>query len=315
MNQNESNPTLSVVICTYNRASLLQEALQTVCAQSLAPSAYEVIVVDNNSTDATCAVVMAVTAAYPQVRYCCERQVGLSHARNRGWQEAKGDYVVYFDDDCRVPPETLAVAYAIVQTHAPAAFGGSYKPFYQTPKPRWFKDGYGQHIPFAEAGFTATADWIFGEHFGVQRRVIETLGGFDPALGMVGKAIGYGEETVFFQQLLAHDPAARIYYDPRFFVYHLARPEKFTWRWVIRNRLIHGRYGYRTQKAQMPTKRSRLGLLLRLGKCVLQLAWITSVGTLLRPRARCPCVQSYWFEASDRPLYLCGFYYEEYVSR
>jgi glucosyl-dolichyl phosphate glucuronosyltransferase len=312
--EHQMNPKLSVVICTYNRVALLKDALRTVCEQSLAPATYEVIVVDNHSSDDTHAVVMAFAEQHPQVRYCYEPNIGLSHARNRGWQEAKGEYVIYIDDDSRVPAETLAVAYEIVEIHAPTALGGAFKPFYQRPKPRWFKDSYAQHIPFAEAQFTATAEWIFGGIFGVQRTLLAALGGFDPTLGMVGGQIGYGEETAFFRRLMAKVPDARIYYDPKFLIYHLVRPEKMTWRRVIRERLIHGRYGYRIRKDAVQISKGRFRLLLQIGHHTLWLLWRLTLGSLLRDRAKYPFVQNYWFEASDLPLYFCGFYYEAYCA-
>jgi len=82
---------LSVIICTYNRAELLKNVLQDVCEQTLADSEFEVIVVDNHSTDQTRAVAESFSQRYPNIRYCFEAQQGLSHARNRGWREARGD--------------------------------------------------------------------------------------------------------------------------------------------------------------------------------------------------------------------------------
>jgi len=90
---------ISVIVCTYNRAELLRELLPTLCEQTVAFTQYEVIVIDNGSTDHTKTVAAVFAARYPQVRYCYEPRQGLSHARNRGWQEAKGDYVAYIDDD------------------------------------------------------------------------------------------------------------------------------------------------------------------------------------------------------------------------
>lgn len=83
-----------MIICTYNRAILLAEVLQTVCEQTLARTAYEVIVVDNRSTDDTSLVCYIFAMRYPNVRVYFEEKQGFSYARNRSWQEAKGDYVI-----------------------------------------------------------------------------------------------------------------------------------------------------------------------------------------------------------------------------
>ncbi|MGD8380729.1 MAG: glycosyltransferase, partial [Syntrophobacterales bacterium] len=92
---------ISVIVCTYNRAELLGGTLRTLCHQTLDTSEYEVIVVDNNSTDNTREVVDEFCRRSSNVRYCFEPQQGLSHARNQGLQEAKGKYVAYIDDDAR----------------------------------------------------------------------------------------------------------------------------------------------------------------------------------------------------------------------
>lgn len=115
---------ISVIICTYNRADLLAGALESVCQQSLAASAYEIVVVDNNSTDETPQVSRAYAERYPDVRYYIEPQQGLSYARNRDWQEARGEYVAYIDDDCQAPASWLAVGQAVIEHVAPDGFGG-----------------------------------------------------------------------------------------------------------------------------------------------------------------------------------------------
>lgn len=88
-------PTFSVVICTYNRAELLPRAIDSVLAQTL--DDFELVVVDDGSTDATGAVVAAV--ADPRVRYVHQENQGLSAARNTGVAHAAGRYVTFLDDD------------------------------------------------------------------------------------------------------------------------------------------------------------------------------------------------------------------------
>lgn len=140
---NDKPYLFSVIIGTHNRAALLEVALETLCHQSLAPAAYEVIVVDNGSTDETASVVAAFRQRLPNLRYCFEAVPGISVARNHGWRVAQGHYVAFTDDDSRLPAEWLATAQQISQMHAPAAFGGPYFACYEGAKPAWFKDSYG----------------------------------------------------------------------------------------------------------------------------------------------------------------------------
>ena len=81
----------TVVVCTYNRAHLLRSCLESLLAQTLDQGQFEVLVVDNNSTDATSQIVNEYTAKYSHFVAVAERQQGLSYARNRGWKEADGE--------------------------------------------------------------------------------------------------------------------------------------------------------------------------------------------------------------------------------
>ena len=93
---------ISVVICTYNRAALLANLLENLSAQSIDPSTYEIIIVDNNSLDQTRNVVEAFATSHGNVSYGFEACQGLSWARNHGYRIARGEYVAYLDDDWTV---------------------------------------------------------------------------------------------------------------------------------------------------------------------------------------------------------------------
>src|SRR3989337_1450654 len=93
-----SSIDITVVICTYNRCSDLPFALDSVLAQRDPPS-FEVIVVDNNSTDATAAVVDTRRAANAHLRYVFEPGQGLPRARNAGILSARSPIIAFMDDD------------------------------------------------------------------------------------------------------------------------------------------------------------------------------------------------------------------------
>ncbi|MGB5916428.1 MAG: glycosyltransferase family A protein, partial [Phormidesmis sp.] len=96
-------PLISAIICTHNREQYLGAAIDSLLAQTL--DCYEIIVVDNASTDATAAIAKsrvdsaANNAANTKVRYIYEPTLGLSVARNRGAKEAQGEILAYLDDD------------------------------------------------------------------------------------------------------------------------------------------------------------------------------------------------------------------------
>jgi glycosyltransferase involved in cell wall biosynthesis len=98
------NPVLAVVIATHNRASYLEKALDALSAQTLPSHTFEVIVVDNASTDATREVVSGRIRASRNLRYLPEPRLGASVARNAGWQATSAPYIAFLDDDA-IPAE------------------------------------------------------------------------------------------------------------------------------------------------------------------------------------------------------------------
>lgn len=131
---------LSIVVCTYNRADLLVDCLESLVNQDVDPESYEVIIVNNNSTDKTLEVVDRFAKKYPNIRTVQELNQGLSHARNRGWREARGKYVAYIDDDAKASPDwckRILNTFSTV-TPTPAAVGGQIFPYYETLPPAWF---------------------------------------------------------------------------------------------------------------------------------------------------------------------------------
>jgi glycosyltransferase involved in cell wall biosynthesis len=89
---------ITVIICTRNRAKLLRDAMASVVEQGIPKSDYEIVVVDNASTDETPDVVAEFRGS-AHIRYVHEEKLGLCIARNTGWRAASGRYVAFFDDD------------------------------------------------------------------------------------------------------------------------------------------------------------------------------------------------------------------------
>jgi glycosyltransferase involved in cell wall biosynthesis len=310
-----SIPVITVVICTYNRAELLATALQTLCQQMFEPSHYEVIVVDNNSRDKTWLVSQEFCQRQPNIRYCLELRQGLSYARNRGWREAKGEYVAYIDDECKVPAQWLAVAKQIIDRLAPAVFGGPFFGYYRTAKPPWWKEDYGGFEYSDVARALTPSEHISGGNLVIQRTVLDKLGGFSPELGMSGQKLGYGEETELQNRLRATMPDQLIYYDPNLYLYHLVRPEKMNLRWILYSQFIGGRYSYNVFHNNNPrlAKLSPLKLLLRTGQTVVECLLDLVVGVLRRDRQEYPYLQNYFYENTVEYAHNLGMIYEQYT--
>lgn len=130
---------VSVVICTRNRAEPLRGLLESMTTLSRpAGLHWEVVIVDNGSTDATAAVVAGFTGRLPVV-YAREDEPGLSNARNRGVAVARGRYLCWTDDDVQLHAEWLsAYVEAFRQRPEAAVFGGRIYPKLVPPTPPWF---------------------------------------------------------------------------------------------------------------------------------------------------------------------------------
>ena len=98
---------LSIIICSYNRASYIREALSALYNQTAPLEQFEVFVVDNNSTDETPEVFKAWRAKHPngQFNYITETSQGASYARNTGAKLAKGEWLCFIDDDAIAFPD------------------------------------------------------------------------------------------------------------------------------------------------------------------------------------------------------------------
>ncbi len=303
-------PSISVVICTYNRADLLADALASVCNQTLNPDEYEVLVVDNNSTDATREVVENFVRNHSNVHHFVEVKQGLSHARNRGWQEARGEYVAYTDDDCKLPPDWLAKAKAIIGERAPEMFGGPYYAFYNQPKPAWFKDSYGSAELATSAVLLNGRKFLRGPNMFFRRDLLAKFDGFNINLGMTGNTVAYGEDGELQRRIRAQMPEARTYYDPDLFVYHLVRPEKMTLRWQIQSAIGKGRSRYLESKDV--SSPSVPVLMLRAVKILLVCYVRSGAGLLFRDRSKFPNFSGYFYEKVIWRLAGLGKLYEQY---
>jgi len=132
---------ISVIICTYNRAEILRETLQGfVDVAGDAPSPWELILVDNNSKDATKEVCECFAGKIPLI-YIHEPRQGQSVSVNTGIEAAKADLIALTDDDVNVDPRWMNAYVEAAATHATADFfGGKVISKWQEPPPRWFLD-------------------------------------------------------------------------------------------------------------------------------------------------------------------------------
>lgn len=231
---------LSVVVCTYNRGDLLEHCLNSLVTQKASVEDFEIIVVNNNSTDNTEALVQPYVDNHTNFRLILEMNQGLSHARNRGYKEAKSDWIAYIDDDAKAHPNFVSRAISTYEQNDFQFFGGRDLLWYRFGKPYWYKDKY-EILPldYSEVSTLKSNDFARGCVMVISRKLLFDYDGFSTKLGMNGDTVAYGEETDL--QLRYRNDGGVIGYDPELKVDHLVADYKMTLEWYFTSRFALGR--------------------------------------------------------------------------
>jgi glucosyl-dolichyl phosphate glucuronosyltransferase len=216
---------ISVILCTYNRCGNLADALDSVAVSALPTSVeWEVVVVDNNSTDQTRAVVEDFCRRYPgRFRYLLETQQGVSHARNAGIRESRGDVVAFMDDDVTVGQEWLWNLTAPLCSGEWMGVGGRILPIWGYSRPNWLAVGephsFGPFVAF-ERGWKAGQlnEPPFGANMAFRKEAFEKYGVFRTDLGRSANNLLSNEDTEFGRRLLA--AGERLRYEPSAVMHH-----------------------------------------------------------------------------------------------
>jgi GT2 family glycosyltransferase len=224
-------PEISVLVCTRNRSRALVRCLEAVSHQQTS-FPFEIVVVDNGSTDDTRARVDEATRGDPRIRYIVEPEPGLSRARNRGAAIVASPLIVSLDDDAEPVAGWLeALHRAAAETDA-AAIGGPILARFEVPPPAWLAgqlrvlsaQDYG-----AQRRAVESSPYLFGGNLAIRRVELDRVGGFDEALGRQGGALLQGEDIDLCERLL--DAGKRLLYEPGAVVYHWISAERFELRY------------------------------------------------------------------------------------
>ena len=231
---------LSIIVCTRNRAFILNECLESLLDQSVSCMQYNVIVIDNASSDDTKLLVKSFQDSYPNVYYYYWEPIGLSRARNYGEQCAQSNWIGYVDDDARVPKDFIRHALEIIKEESFDCFGGTYYAWFKYGKPKWLPEDFGnKNILRKDRGELKIGEFLSGGIFFIKRSVLNIVGGFNPNLGMTDQ-IGYGEEDEVQKKLRKAN--YKIGYDPGLYIEHCVMPHKFKLRWHLKRAYQMGYY-------------------------------------------------------------------------
>ena len=229
---------ISAVVCTHNRGRQLRGTLESLIDQSLAKEEYEIVVVDNGSTDQTKDVVeeLARKSAVP-MRYVYEENIGLSHARNRGIRESAGEIVAFIDDDALADPDwASALLSAYEQMPDAMCIGGKVIPRWPSAQPRWWPNALLSYLGIVDFGLTVRRLYYprypFGVNISFPKRVFTQVGLFSEHYGRNGRFLLSHEETEFCHRI--ERQGGRIFYTPGAVVTHVIQPERLSRRWLLR---------------------------------------------------------------------------------
>ena len=232
---------ITIAVCTYNRAQLLKHCLEALTVQSVNKEAFELLVVDNNSTDETRQLCQVFRQQFPYFRYLQEPKQGLSHARNRAAREASADWVLYLDDDAKAQQDMVEVALRTIKAEKQLCFfGGVYLPWYHFGRPVWFKDHYASNkMKYSKPTVLHFPEFVSGGIMAIHKRIFEQVGYFRTDIGMAGSKIAYGEEDDL--QTRARKKGFKILYVPALVIYHVVAKYKLDLDWFFKSAFALGR--------------------------------------------------------------------------
>ena len=231
---------ISVIICSYNRARYIIEALESLLHQDIDKSKYEVIVVDNNSKDDTESVCTKFLESNPALnaQFLTEVQQGSSFARNTGARAASGKILVFMDDDAVAEKNFISGYISLFDTYPDAVGGGGrIIPRYIPSEPNWMSyyvsslvgnfDYSPKQCEFQKGRYPLESNMA------VRAEAFKKIGGFNTNLpGVKGTLRIGGEGKDFFYRLT--EDGSKIIYDPEIRVLHVVETTKLTREYMYR---------------------------------------------------------------------------------
>jgi len=232
------NPIYTVALCTHNHADRLERTLADLRQIRMPKAAWEFLVIDNGCRDATPGLL--AQHAWPagwEVRVVREDKLGLSNARNRAIAEARGEYVIFMDDDETADPDWLCAFERLIEAERPDVFGGRIRVlFEQDYRPPWLTDellGFLGELNRSDAiaPLTDPSTSFYGGNFGFRRVVCDSVGGFDSMLGRKGTDNTGGEEVDFYRRLLK--AGFKVWWTPEAVIHHRIQAVKLNRRYFL----------------------------------------------------------------------------------
>lgn len=251
----EDAPRLTVCVCTHNRAASLSACLDGLRRQTVAPSAFEVLVVDSASAPESAEAAALLADATPNAIYLRVERPGISLARNVGARCARAAWIAYVDDDAIPEPDWVATILDIVEApKPPSVMGGRILPLWEAPLPGWWPErlrGSLSIIEHAKPGEYRSGELPrdvepYAANMVVNVAALLDAGGFRAAIGRYGGALLSDEEVQLAWRLQDNGHSAR--HEPRMVVHHQIHANRLNPAWLLRRLYWQGASAVATRR-------------------------------------------------------------------
>lgn len=242
-------PKVSIVICTRNRAELLDKAIVGVYYQKLLNKDYELIIVDNNSTDNTKEIIDKWCYKFSHFKYLFVKKIGLPYARNAGWKSAQSQIIIYLDDDA-IPDDNwlknILRTYKIYWNNEQCiAVGGGVRQYLLDGLifPDWLPEKLKDYLTRLDYGSKSKIlknnEQLVGANFSIPKIVLEKIGGFNENLYY------YGDERWVEEKIKSM--GGYLVYSGDSYVNHAITSDRLTKEWFLYRILLEGKVTQRNR--------------------------------------------------------------------
>jgi len=245
------NIKLSVIVPTFNRAKLLNNTLKSISNQIFDKEDFEVIVVDNGSTDNTKEVTAQFQNKINYLYYYYDATPGLHIGRHIGLKRAKSEILVYTDDDIEAFPTWLEAIWESFQDNEVVLVGGKNLPKYEVKPPFWILEMWYKLNEFGHLlGELSILDFgnelkeispyfVFGCNFSVRKKIIECAQGFHPDAMPFNLIHFRGDGETAISKYIENNKLKTLY-NPKASVYHLITTDRLTVDYFSRRAFLQG---------------------------------------------------------------------------
>jgi glucosyl-dolichyl phosphate glucuronosyltransferase len=257
---------ISVIIPTHNRAQLLKKTLWSITKQTLPDDGFEVLVIDNGSTDDTFHIVTEYYSLLKNLKYFYEPTPGLHSGRHRGLKESLGEILTFADDDIDAFPTWLESIHTSFLNKKIALVGGKNIPQYESHPPGWLEELWvfvkeGKYMPdlslldFGEEVKEVNPYFIFGCNFSIRKDVLIQIKGFHPD-GMPQTLIRFrGDGETYVAEQVKKLGYSSLYH-PKASIYHLVPSSRMSVEYLERRAFNEGISGsYREARREFLEKK------------------------------------------------------------